>query len=63
MNKEYKLNNMKIYTDKTETISIRRDAHNLNVTVDNQNLKQVNVFKFLDTTFYEDGIFECSFLK
>lgn len=49
---------MVLMTVQTEVLVdkvIRRKAQKLNITIENQNLKHVNVFKYLRTTFSEDG--------
>lgn len=55
LNNECTFINMKINTDKTQNMAIGRQSHNLNKTADNQNLKPLNVFTYLDTIFSEDG--------
>lgn len=55
LDNECKSNNMKINIRKTETMTIGRERQTVNITVDNQITKQVESFKYLGTTFSEDG--------
>jgi hypothetical protein len=45
-------NNMKINTEKTETIAIGRHTQCLNITVEKESIKQTNEFKCLGTVFF-----------
>jgi hypothetical protein len=43
---------MKINTEKTGTMAIRRHTQSLNITVQNESIKQTNEFKYLGTFFF-----------
>ena len=46
---------MKISINKTETVKISRTPDTLNIKINDTNLKQVKEFKYLGSTFTEDG--------
>jgi hypothetical protein len=55
LNIECKNKNMKINTEKTETMAIGRHTQFLNINVENESVKQTNEFKYLETVFSNDG--------
>lgn len=46
---------MRINTEKTEVMVVGRTTQNLNIVVEGKDIKQASEFKYLGTTFTEDG--------
>lgn len=55
LNQECKQSNMRINTEKTEVMAIGRRRKNINITIENTIIRQAKEFKYLGTTFTEDG--------
>ena len=55
LNERCKQFNMKIGTTKTEAMKISKTPGPLNITVDNNKMKQVEEFKYLGSIFTQDG--------
>jgi hypothetical protein len=58
LNEEGKTKSLRINTDKTEVMAIGREKQNINLSIENKAIKQVTEFKYLGTTFTEDGRME-----